>query len=88
MKTPNMNDDKSRLEREVQELRAEVRRLRRLIEGIVIVLGLAAMLIFPQIAIWPLGVACLSFFAFLVSPVRSMIFSSIFRKRDEDERGA
>jgi hypothetical protein len=80
-----MSDNESRLEREVQELRAEVRRLRRMMEGGFVAAGLAVAIIFPQLAWLVLAVAVLIFFAFLVSPVRRMIFSSIFHKRDGHE---
>jgi len=80
-----MSDSESRLEREVQELRAEVRRLKRVVEGCIIVGCLAVGLIFPQLLVLALAIAVLVLFAFLVSPVRRMIFSSIFHKRDGHE---
>ena len=78
-----MNDQESRLEREVQELRAEVRRLRRLLEGVCILIGLAVVILFPQLALVIGSLAVLILFAFLVSPVRGLIFSSIFHRQSD-----
>lgn len=83
-----MSDNEFRLQREVQELKAEVRRLRRMIEGGFIVIGLAAVVIFPQLLMLALGIAGLVLFAFLVSPVRRLIFSSMFHRRDGHEHDA
>jgi len=80
-----MNDNEFRLQREVQELKTEVRRLRRLIEGAFAVVGVATVAMFPQILVYVLSIAGLCLFAFLVSPVRRMIFSSILHKRGEDK---
>jgi hypothetical protein len=83
-----MCDNEFRLQREVQELKAEVRRLRRTVEGAFIVVGLVAVLICPQLLVLVAGIAALILFAFLVSPVRRMIFTSIFYKRDSHEYDA
>ena len=83
-----MNDNEFRLQREVRELKAEVRRLRRLIEGALVVVGLGVVIIFPQLAAFALGLAVICFLAFLVSPVRRLIFSYIFGKRDSHEHDA
>ena len=63
-----MSDDELRLQREVQELKAEARRLRRTIQGAFTVLAVAAILIFPQLLILA-GVAAIGFFGFLASPL-------------------
>ena len=44
-----MDDIDFKVKREIQELRAEVRRLRRTVEAGFVVLGLAAVMIFPQL---------------------------------------
>jgi hypothetical protein len=75
-----MNDNELKLQREIRELKAEVKRLRRLIEGAVAVIGLGVVIVFPQVAVFALGLVVASFLAFLVSPVRRLIFSYIFRK--------
>jgi hypothetical protein len=80
-----MDDIDFKVKREVQELRAEVRRLRRTIEGGFVVIGLAAVVLFPQLLMLALVIGVLVLFAFLVSPQRRMIFKSIFRKRDGHE---
>ena len=77
-----MNDNEFRLQREVRELKAEVRRLRRFIIGGFAVAGLFVVIIFPELLMFALEVAVCCFFAFLVSPVRRMIFSYLFGKRD------
>lgn len=78
-----MNDNEFKLQRQVQELKAEVKRLKRMIEGTFVIIGLGVVIIFPQLAVLALFVAVLCLFAFLVSPVRRLIFSYIFGKRDE-----
>ncbi len=83
-----MDDIDFKVKREVQELRAEVRRLRRTIEGGFVVIGLAAVVIFPQLLMLALVIGVLVLFAFLVSRQRGMIFTSIFHKRDGHEPDA
>jgi hypothetical protein len=80
-----MNDSESKLQREVHELRAEVRRLKRMVEGVFVVVVVAIAVIFPQLLVLAACVGVLILFAFLVSPVRRMIFTSIFHKRDSHE---
>lgn len=43
-----MNDNEFKLQREVQELKAEVRRLRHMIEGTFIIAGLVVVVSFPR----------------------------------------
>lgn len=76
-----MSDNEIQLAREVSELKAEVRRLRRLIEGAFIVLGVAAIVLYPGILVLVASFCILCLFAFLVSPVRRLIFSSWFSGR-------
>ena len=83
-----MNDNEFKLQREVRELKAEVRRLRRLVEGAIVVIGLGVVIVFPQLAVFALGLVVVSFLAFLVSPLRRLIFSYIFGKRDGHEYDA
>ena len=80
-----MSDIDFKVKREVQELKAEVRRLRHTVEGGFVVAGLAAMVIFPRLLMLAIVIGALILFAFLVSPVRRMIFTSIFHKRDRHE---
>jgi predicted membrane channel-forming protein YqfA (hemolysin III family) len=83
-----MDETETKLQREVQELRSEVRRLKRMIEGGFVAVVVAVMLIFPQLLVSAVCVGVLILFAFLVSPVRRMIFSSIFHKRNNHEYDA
>jgi hypothetical protein len=83
-----MDDIDFKVKREVQELRAEVRRLRRTVEAGFAVAGLAVVVIFPQLLMLALVIGVLVLFAFLVSPVRRLIFTSIFAKRDRHEPDA
>ena len=83
-----MNDNEFKLQREVRELKAEVKHLRRLVEGAIVVIGLGAVIVFPQLAVAALGLVVGIFFVFLVSPVRRLIFSYIFGKRDGREYDA
>jgi hypothetical protein len=83
-----MSDIDFKLKWEVQELRAEVRRLRRLVEVGLVIGALAAMLIFPHLVMLALAIGVLVLFAFQVSPVRNLIFSFIFRKGDKYESGS
>ncbi len=83
-----MSDTRFKGKREVQELRSEVRRLRRTVEAGFLVAGLAVAVIFPQLLMLALVIGVLVLFAFLVSPVRRMIFTSIFQKRHRHEHDA
>jgi len=70
-----VNDTEENLRHEVQELRAEVSRLRNILNC----LGLAALAIIVLAA--PTAVAVLAamvVFALLASPVRDMIFPTVF----------
>lgn len=82
-----MSDNEFRLQQEVRELKAEVRRLKHTVGGAFIVAGLVAVMICPQLLGLVAAIAVLILFAFLVSPVRRMIFSSIFHERGEHENG-
>ncbi len=83
-----MNDNDLQLKREIQELRAEVRRLRRTVEAGLVLLGLAAVVIFPQLLMLVLVIGVFVPIALLVSRQRGMIFTAIFEKREEHERDA
>lgn len=80
-----MSDIDFKAKREIQELRAEVRRLRRTLEAGLVVIGLAAVVIFPQLLLFALGIAALLLFAFLVSPVRRLIFDYLFHGSEKNE---
>jgi len=80
-----MSDSESKLQHEVQELRAEVRRMKRTVEGVFVAVVVAIAVIFPQLLVLAACIGVLILFAFLVSPVRRMIFTSIFQKRDSHE---
>lgn len=75
-----MNDTEATLRREVQELRAEVRRLRRAVECGLAVIAVAAAVIFPDLLRVAVFVGVLIIFALLVSAVRRLIFSSFLGK--------
>ena len=83
-----MSDLDFKVKREVQELRAEVRRLRRTLEGGFVVIGLAVIVVFPQLLLFAVAVAVITFLAFLVSPVRHLIFDHIFHRLDDHEPDA
>ena len=83
-----MDDIDFKVKREVQELRAEVRRLRRTVEAGFIIAGLAAIVVFPQLLALALVVPAAVLIALLVSRQRRMIFTSIFHKRDTHEPDA
>lgn len=76
-----MSEDELRLQREVQELKAETRRLRRIIGGAFIVLAVAAILIFPQLLVL-VAVAGIGFFGFLLSPLGRKTFPYSFRRKN------
>ena len=83
-----MNDHDLELKQEVQELRAEIRRLRRTVEAGIVLVGLAAEVIFPQLLMLVLVIGVFVPVALLVSRQRGMIFTAIFEKREEHERDA
>jgi hypothetical protein len=75
-----MDDADKNLRTEVLELKAEVRRLKRIIEGGIIILCLVLLILFPGLLTFAIATAGLILFACLVSPVRGMIFSYIFKR--------
>ena len=83
-----MDEIDFKVQREVQELRAEVRRLRRTVEAGYVVIALAAVVIIPQLLMLALVIGVFVLFGFLVSRQRRMIFNSIFHKRDRHEPDA
>lgn len=77
-----MTEQESNLHKEIQALKGEVRRLRQMVECGFVVIGLAAAIIVPQLAVLILAVTALAVFAFLVSPVRKLIFEYLFSNRN------
>ena len=72
-----MNDTEAKLRQEVRELKAEVSRLKQMSERGLALIVIASALIVPRLVV-AAGGAIL--FALLVSPVRHLIFPSIFRE--------
>ena len=72
-----MNDNEFRLQREVQELKAEVRRLRRTIEGAYIVIGLVVVMICPELLV-VVAIGGIGYLAFLFTPLGRKIFPHFF----------
>ena len=83
-----MSNNEFRLQREVQELKAEVRRLRRTIEGGFVVIGLAAVVICPQLLMFALIVPAAILLTLLVSPARRFVVSYLLNKQDGTEHDA
>ena len=83
-----MDNPNTRLEREVQELRAEVRRLRHLIEGTILIATIGVMVLIPNLLVIGISLGVLILFGFLVSRQRGMIFQSLFQKRDTHKHDA
>jgi hypothetical protein len=83
-----MEDLDKQLQREVQELRAEVRRLRYLIEGAILIVSIGLVLLIPDLLVVGISLGVLILFGFLVSRQRRMIFTSLFHKRDRHEPDA
>lgn len=77
-----MSDDELKLQREVQELKTEARRLRRIIQGAVTVLAVAAILIFPQLLVLA-AVAAIGFFGFLASSLGRKTFPYSFHRKND-----
>ena len=83
-----MSDNEFRLQREVQELKAEVRRLRRTVEGGFVVIGLAAVVICPQLLMFALIIPAAILLTLLVSPARRYVVTYLSHKQDEHEHDA
>ena len=83
-----MDDPNTQLQREVQELRAEVRRLRYLVEGAILIISIGLVVLIPNLLIVGISLGVLILFGFLVSRQRGMIFQSLFQKRDKHEPDA
>ena len=76
-----MDDNEFKMQREIRELKAEVKRLKRMLEAGFIVVGVVVILIFPELLILA-AIGALGFFAFLLCPLGRKIFSPIFHERD------
>jgi nitrate reductase NapE component len=76
-----MSDNELKLQREVQELKAEARRLRRIIESTLAIFAVLAILIFPQLLIL-VAVATIGFFGFLFSPLGRRTFPYSFHRKE------
>ncbi len=76
-----MDDGQEKHQQTIAELRTEVQRLKHIIHGMLAVVGLAVVCIFPQIAVAAFTIGLFILFALLVSPVRHLIFPSVFRSR-------
>jgi hypothetical protein len=83
-----MSDNEFRLQREVQELKAEVRRLRRTVEGGFVVIGLAVVVICPQLLMFALIIPAAILLTLLVSPARRYVVMYLSHKQDEHEHDA
>lgn len=83
-----MDNQNTQLQRDVQELRAEVRRLRYLIEGAILVASIGLVVLFPNLLVIGISLGMFILFGFVVSRQRRMIFHSLFQKRDEHEHDA
>jgi hypothetical protein len=79
-----MSDNEFRLQREVRELRAEVRRLRRTIEGAYFVIGLIVVLICPQLLV-VVAIGAIGYLAFLFTPLGRKMFPHFFHSKAEHE---
>ena len=80
-----MDDPNTKLEREVAELRAEVRRLRLLVEGGVLIVGIGLVILFPGLLSVGISLGVLILFGLLVSRQRRLIFHSLFARREADD---
>jgi hypothetical protein len=80
-----MDIPNTELEREVAELRAEVRRLRFLVEGGVLIVGIGLVVLFPSLLVAGIALGAFVLFGFLVSRQRRLIFQSLFTRREVDD---
>jgi hypothetical protein len=76
-----MEESNTQLQREIQELRTEVRRLRHLIEGAILIISIGLVVLIPNLLIMGISLGVLILFGFLVSRQRRLIFQSLFQKR-------
>lgn len=77
-----MEDGNEKLREEVQELRVEVRRLKRFIECVFLAGLLGVGLIAPQLFFILLVAGGLAFIGLLFSPARRLVFPSLFKNRN------
>jgi hypothetical protein len=80
--------DIHQLQREVRELKAEVRRMRHLIEGVVLIVAIGAVLLFPNLPVIAIALAGFILLGILASPLRRTIFQSLFQKERTDDLGS
>jgi hypothetical protein len=78
-----MDDPNTQLQQDIRELKAEVRRLRLLIEGVVLIIGIGLVLLIPNLLVMGISLAGLILFGFLVSRQRKLIFRSLCQGRDK-----
>ena len=74
-----MTDSEEGLRRKVDELRTEVTRLRQLIERVTTGIVVVVLLLFPSLLVFAAAIGGAILCALLVSPVRHLIFPSIFQ---------
>ena len=82
-----MSDNEFRLQREVKELKAEVRRLRRTVEGAFAVIGLVAVVLCPELLVVA-AIAGIGYLAFLFTPLGRKIFPHFFHSKGDHEYDA
>ena len=82
-----MNDNtESELRREVEELRAEVKYLKNLIEWGLVIVGIGLALLFQDLVGLAILIGILILLGILASPFRRLISSILFGKRNKAER--
>ncbi len=77
-----MDETESNLRREIRDLRAEVRYLRNQVRTGFTVVLIGVAFVFPELAGLVVVIGVLIFFAFMVSPVRNLIFKSLLHRPD------
>jgi hypothetical protein len=76
-----MDDRQENNQQQIAELKAEVRRLKYIVRGMLAVSGVAGACIFPQVALAAFVIGAYILIALLISPVRHLIFPSVFQPR-------
>src|SRR6185503_11807348 len=80
-----MPDKEDKIQRELKELKSEVRQLRYTVIGLCAAIVVLGMLLFPQLAIAMLIVTALVLIALLISPASD--FSTLYRLEIGDTAG-
>lgn len=83
-----MDSKNNQMQREIQELKSEVKFLKRILETVIFIICIGLVVIVPNLLFFGIALGLLIVFGFLVSRQRRMIFLWLFRDRKRHDHDA